>query len=271
MTRLNSVKQPLVFIKTHKVGGTSLRLLLERNVNELGGKILIPFGSGKGSELKAYRRHRFDEVLGEDYVAEEVFSDFDAPYDFSGSHLPYDEKFFDYMLPGARFVTFVRDPLERAVSHFYYHGGEDFNAWFMANCDQASLRFAPDNTRVINYFSWWLGLESEQTITPELLRDRFLFIGIQESFAESVAVLGRLLQWPVRNMTYSYERHNSNKPTRQLSEEVIIRFRELNGRDYALYAIARDLLRQALNRFLPELEADVTFLQRNILPSRPGI
>jgi hypothetical protein len=86
-----------------------------------------------------------------------------------------------------------------------------------------------------------------------------------------VAVLCRLLQWPVRNMTYSYERHNSNKPTRQLSEEVIIRFRELNGRDYALYAIARDLLRQALNRFLPELEADVTFLQRNILPSRPGI
>ena len=242
-----------------------MRLMLERIAAGQGRRILSPFGTGEGAPLKPFRRQRMDEVLGADYDPLVSFPSLVPPYHLSCSHLAYDNRFFHQMVPGAQFITLLRDPFERAVSHFYYHGGRDFDAWYLEHHGEPGLLFSSDNVRVNNYFTWWLGYDEQEDISPEALDQRYTLIGLQERFTETVAILRRLMNLPVEDFRFSFERI-SNWRSQTPSEETRQLFMARNRSDYELYTLARELFEEKLRDFGPTILEDVEFLDHHTLP-----
>jgi hypothetical protein len=170
-------------------------------------------------------------------------------------------------LPGdARYVTILRDPVERTLSHYFYlvappsKAGSTVAAglglvppWLPAPSPELTLDecltergYIPDNlqTRML------CGLASPYEPLPadalerakRNLRERFAFVGTTERFDELLALMNLQLGWP----TVAYKRARSN-PTRPAVDADLVRIAgERNALDRELHAYADELLDDAL-------------------------
>jgi hypothetical protein len=133
-------------------------------------------------------------------------------------------KVADYrpLLPGVEFATFLRDPFDRAVS--------EFNHFVKHHRYKPSFRMFIDSKRFRNRQSVYIeGVPLEA----------FTFVGLHETYAEDIARLAarmgvRIAPRKVNLGNYAdvdkavlWERHGAH-------------FREINARDYALVAWARE-------------------------------
>jgi hypothetical protein len=188
----------------------------------------------------------------------------------------------DRLPTDARYVTILRDPIERTLSHYYFfvrppaERGERAWAglvppWLQQPSPELTLEeclteggFIPDNlqTRML------CGLVSPYDPLPPSaleqaehnLRKRFAFVGTTERLEEFLALLNLELGWPA----VAGERSNAN-PGRlrkeDLAPEVLRVVEERNALDRQLHASAAELLAEALARRGPELELELDVLR----------
>jgi hypothetical protein len=191
------------------------------------------------------------------------------------------------LLPAeTRYLTMLRDPVERTLSHYGYlvrhYFSRDRSArvkgagvvppWLTRPSRTPTLdeclmdrSYIPDNlqTRML------CGLVSPFDELPphaldqakRNLLDRFAYVGTTERLEEFVALLNLDLDWPA----VAYKLYN--KSTRRLSREELpahtLRYiEERNALDRELHAHAGDLLERALERAGPELELELEVLRR---------
>ena len=167
---------------------------------------------------------------------------------------------FDY-----RHFTFLRDPVDRVVSHYYYE--------IQQNHIDASVTLETfvreDLSRSCNVQTALLGgLELKRsveglTLTRDLYTDALLerakanlrlhaAVGLTERFDESLLLLRHVFQWKWPRMLYVRKNVGHLRRTRPAMPESSLRLiRRYNELDLALYRYAQDLFEQQVAQHLP--------------------
>lgn len=147
---------------------------------------------------------------------------------------------------GWRYIVFVRDPLQRAMSHYHF--------WKRTDDSQHRVwqRFTRENWSLERFL---LSPEHENFMSQYLWRfpiSNFDFVGITEHFEESIRLLGQAFP-ALEGLAFRME--NSN-PGKAIEEKYVVpsdlakEFRERNAMDYAIYEQALLLFEQQKQRFM---------------------
>jgi hypothetical protein len=183
-----------------------------------------------------------------------------------------------HYLPAARYLTILRDPVERALSQVWYfkagHGAGQVPPGLPQPSPDLTLEeivargYVPDNlqTRML------CGIVSPfEALPPDALErakrtlsERVAYVGTAERFDEFLALLNLELGWP----TLPYERKRVNPLSRGragISTAELRGLEEANALDRELFGHADELLTGALESAGPALEEELEVLRR-VLP-----
>ena len=150
---------------------------------------------------------------------------------------------------GTQFLTILRDPVERVISHYYWNRAR--SSRFRKTLEDAVIGGSvPDNlqTRVLAAQMPPFG-EATDEMLEEALRSlkRITVVGLTERFDESFVLATRSLGW--RRMLYRKENVTPDrKPQDEISSKAIDLIQRYNALDIELY-------RSATKRFEREVES----------------
>lgn len=172
------------------------------------------------------------------------------------------------LVPHGRFITFLRDPVARAVSQFksWHDPAKMTPEWWtimtaderklfewiydasfeeFVTSDHPAIRKALSNPMTAFLSSSGMGDDVESALTN--LRNRFAFFGIRERFAESIGLLRSAFPWlgPYQ-LPRSAENH-SRIVVGEITPATHSRLVSLNDADLALYEAATSLFAERMH------------------------
>ena len=140
---------------------------------------------------------------------------------------------YDQALPGALKITFLRDPIRRLVSHYYY--------WKSKPSLPNSLHrtFVEKNASLLEFAEFPI---MQNVYTKTFLRghtlDQFAFVGICENLAEDIQRLRRQLGWPEVVLPRANRTEHPEYKAHSLDQVVEAKLRKLNEADVDVYRTA---------------------------------
>jgi hypothetical protein len=279
---VTAVGSPLQLVLVHipKTAGTTLGSLLLHHYGDryqrvdMSGVHVRPTGDGLEvlrhlADGTAERLDRFELRDGVEVVS---------------GHAPVG--LLDLLPPAERYVTILRDPVERTLSQYYHLLGRRAawrHEWLPAPTPELRLSdaigersYIPDNlqTRML------CGVPAvEHPLPPDALdrakrelRERFSYVGTTERFEELVALLNLDLGWPT--VAVERARVNAARPRgHDVPVEEIRLAEEANALDRELYLEAGRLHDERVARSDEELqnELEVLRLARLRRAGEPGV
>ena len=244
----------LIFLHIPKAAGSTLHPVLERHTRKRSYRtITLPEQLEAFKCLPAHERHRIRLLKG---------------------HMPFGMHAF--LKGGSRYITLLRHPAERVVSHYYYvkrqpgHYLHPHLARGMSLADFASAGLSGelDNGQVR------LLSGHDQDIpcgacTPDLLEiakrhieQHFAVAGLTEQFDESLVLMAIELGW---NWTPYYLNRNVTKEkpvAKQIDPVALKAIEQANPLDFELYDWASQRFQDQLARRQPEVDARIAQLNR---------
>ena len=195
-------------------------------------------------------------------------------------HVPY-AALREYLPADARYMTFLREPIDRALSHYYRHIHVDESKDDLADRikqyeDEGAARASSLEEAIVEMRQIQLRdfctrfLSDSRSPTGELpasaldeakanLRE-FAFVGIQERFEESIVLLQRTFGLGL--LPYWNRHVNVLRPgIEEISAEQRALLEEHNQLDLELYAFASELFEEAIAAAGDAFAADVERLQ----------
>jgi hypothetical protein len=162
-----------------------------------------------------------------------------------------------FMPPDTRFFTFLRDPVERVISHYYQYRRMQDSPIHALAMRSSLLQWVRDcgiddmdngQTRhLAGAMSLPCGEVSPATLEQAKanLASRFVVVGITERFDESQILLHRTFGWPYRR--YPKRRVGTNRVQRtEVDAEVLKEIENCNRFDLELYRFASELFEKEL-------------------------
>ena len=212
----------IISVHVPKTGGTTFKHVLQQH---FGDKMLLDYGDAplKGrnlftSYLNTVRRIPKACLLARRYEC--IHGHFlPVKYSFAGMH--------------NKFTIWLRDPVEREFSRYYYRRRNGVNHSWDEFCKIGIFH---------NYYAKWLwGFNL----------NRFDFIGIMENYNNSMRVFGRMFGIECPEQPGKLNR-NLDKDDNQYQVDPKIRqfLRDVNRIDYQIYARAQELNRLLEDRYL---------------------
>ncbi len=220
----------VVFVHIRKTAGTTMRRIIQRQYKRRNTRMVRNYFVEPDRSLEMARTFAAEPPRGLRALHGHMLFWPDLPWP-----------------AGTRFFAFLRDPVERTISHYYWL--RERSAKFETPLEDALVDgLIHDNlqTRVIAGEMPFVA--AEETLERALANlDRLTAVGLTERFDESVVLLGRVLGW--RPMVFSTENVTANRPPREtFGPETIELVERYNALDLELY-------RQATARFEREVEA----------------
>jgi Sulfotransferase family len=265
----------LLFLHVHKTAGTTLHRIIEREYNPFhiytieGARIEWSIDHLKKLPLR--RRAALQVVKG---------------------HMSFG--LHEQLPQPSTYITFLRDPVERCISSYYYSKGNRFNPFYKRiaaeNLDLRSfLDIAPWNNNLQcktiagidrrEFRPWelfrqmtrpgeapadrsqdrWSNTETLER-AKENLRHYFGFVGLTERFSHSLILLKHLFGWKVSS--YSSYRKSRNRPkTAALDAGVLAAVEERNRYDRALYEFGKKMFESMLEQASVDFEKEAAALR----------
>jgi hypothetical protein len=193
-------------------------------------------------------------------------------------HLPYSARsLFPAQSP---FFTFLRDPIDRAVSHFCYfsereHGAgmslaDALAAWDAASPESQAL--LPDNlqTRMLSGFDLDAPASRDMLDAAKRHLRECDVVGLTERFHESVSLLHHVYGWKLLAIPSRRVRTHQRPSVGALEPGVVAGLRRLNALDEELYEEGVRHLEAAMARYGDALARDVEALRRARHDGAPG-
>jgi len=190
------------------------------------------------------------------------------------------------MPPDARFITMLRDPVQRVISHYYHYRREEVSPIHPLAMRSSLLQWVRDcgidemdngqTRRLAGAMSLPCGQVSSKTLEQAKanLTSKFAVVGLTERFDESQILLHRAFDWPL--FRFSARNIGSNRPQRiEVSEEVLKEIEICNRFDLELYRFAFELFEKNVNRIdmaseLAALKAAPEYVAPVVEPARPA-
>jgi len=233
----------LIFVHIPKTGGTTLDQVLNR---EAGGNVYWLSGGARDAmdrlaEMPVEESTRFDLYAG---------------------HLPWG--LHTAIAAPCRYVTMLRHPVERLVSHYYHVHGEPGHRSYkqIVEGGMSLLDFVTSDItlEVDNLQTRFVaGLEANDAApldgctellletALENLQESFAGFGVQEYFDESLLLLHDALGW-AHQPFYVSQRVNASRPRhREISDEVREAITRRNQLDIRLHAWATERAKAAID------------------------
>ncbi len=188
------------------------------------------------------------------------------PQDLIAGHVPYG---IHRDLAGhCRYFTILRDPIERVVSHYFYHRArypESHPASLSLKEFLLSDHPIADSNRQVRFLAAAdpkSNPEAALATAKKRLRNDFAVFGLTEKFDESLLLFRRRLGW-TRVPFYVSRNVNSDRPsTEELPRDAVGAVRAQNQLDLALYCFARERFETAWEKIGRELEQELRRFQR---------
>lgn len=182
-------------------------------------------------------------------------------YTFVEGHVPYGLHYFTNR--EVKYITFLRDPIERAVSYYFFIKDSDINVYkhpLRDYADSVSLRefyenrrFQNQQTRFIAGFlsdriypiNSYLSLEKPllEKAVNNLYKHYFCF-GILEKFEQSIALFQQRLGWET-TVEVAHQKKTSKRPkVSELDTATLQSLKQAHSLDFYLYDFAVKLLEE---------------------------
>ncbi len=150
----------------------------------------------------------------------------------------------EYMSGKTDYITFMRDPIERVISYYYYVKRKPHHKLYQRNLfkDGMSLyefvtqiKQADINNGQIRFLSGIQDTEEHMLEKAlENIENHFSFVGTTEKFDESLAILQKMYQW--KTPYYSVENKTNNRPlTHDIDAKTLEAIEHHNAGDIAVY------------------------------------
>jgi hypothetical protein len=227
----------LIFLHLPKTAGSTLARVIERQYP--AGAVLPLYDSATGEEIRSIpddRMRRLRVVMGHFYFGAHRFASRPATY-----------------------VTVLRDPIERVISHYYYVRREPTHylydaaqelslADYVRSCNLAEPN--NDQTRLLcGEYQGAIPTTCTDPMLPlakENLREHCAVVGLTEDFDRSLLLIKRRLGW--RYPFYERQNVTSGRPRRtDLPADTLRVLQAYNRLDIELYDYAKALFQEQVS------------------------
>ncbi len=239
------------------------------NTSSLDYLIHIPKSAGMSLQALVRRRYKKKNELRLIYTQKENDEGFDDHDDLKIVMGHYRFGFHKYNPRPYKYHTFLRNPLDHILSHYYYIQDHPEKFEFLESEELSLMEFAQSpygnnlQTRFISGIDSIKGKERECLYVAKCnLVKKFETIGLTEEFDRSILLLAKNLNWPIAY--YTFENKGKAKVKRKaLTQKEKANLESLLKYDIELYAFAKELYRNQLNKN-PEIEQKIkTYLLAN--------
>lgn len=255
----SSPRTNIVFLKTHKTGGSTLQNIFLRFADHRNLTIAL---SRRGHVL-GYPR-TFTKAFQEGIL----FYSNKWVYDMVTHHTVYDKNMKNYLANDAVFVSILRDPVTTLESYFRYFELEKRIKTSMKFSRQDPLEYFLDvslrtnqdfrNLKLRNQQLFDFGLKYEDITNKyrinETIREvenSFHLIMIAEYFDESLILLKHLLNWKIEDLIYLKQNVRVDKLKSPISKELRKKINIYNEGDWLLYNHFNKTFWKKVNQFCP--------------------
>lgn len=232
----------LAFIKTHKTGSTTLRLIVDmygyyRNLSYMLNK--KDSKSGHIRNMKISRKNLLPPIN----VTSGDYDRYIHNFDMCSVHYKYDRNMLDLVMKnGSKYITILRDPVTHFVSAFVFFGTakkvagvtmeDKINNWMTKPGESTML----NNNQMLD-----LGFSKAKFSNPENVSNyiervarEFDLVLLTEYFDESLILLRKMMCWSYDDILYLKQnvRSGDKKPLHQTVQNKI---RRHNAVDVKLY------------------------------------
>lgn len=176
-------------------------------------------------------------------------------------HMPYG--LHEYLPQPSKYITVLRDPVERVVSQYFYikknkHNplhdklmssglgiGDFIKSGMSVGLNNGQTRFLSGDFDQMPF-----GSNDEALLARvlESLESKFLWIGLTERFDESLLILARLLGWKRKPFYIRENVSKIRKRSDELDSDDIAVIKEYNRLDIALYEYANRRLQAEIDK-----------------------
>ncbi|KAM4530062.1 galactosylceramide sulfotransferase [Odontesthes bonariensis] len=261
---------PVVFLKTHKTGSSTVQNLLFRLGDKEGATFAFPSYSYQFSYPDKFKAEFVDEL-----------PQHSSHFDILCSHMRLDvEELEQLMPPNTIYITILRDPVQTFESVFSYYtfsvpaflsvkkaaettGRRSALSVFLESPESFWDPEDPDNGLGKNPMSFDLGLDSQHWNTSRsVLQETFHLVMITEHFDESLVLLGAMLRLELEDLAYVRLNTRSSINVSPLDEMTKARIRAWNSLDVLLYDFFLQVFREKSEQHgLERLRRDVAQLR----------
>lgn len=182
--------QIVIFVHLPKTAGTTLRYIIERNFDK---KTIFTI-DGKDSQKSI---NLFNSLGSSDKAS---FSLIEGHLEFGAiKYLPHKK---------IKYITFVRDPVERVLSYYSYILSDSYRRPWAKNAESMSLKnylLSRQDGSIDNHQTRWIagnvkweyGACNEEALerAKNNIINHFHFVGITEQFDRSILLMSKLLGW----------------------------------------------------------------------------
>ncbi len=262
----------LIFQHLAKTAGTTLGNIFRRNFPPEEQLPLEP-----GTAVSSLGTWLVDDVRG---AVESLPPETLDGLRFVGGHVGFG---IHALLPRpAKYVTLLRDPVDRLISGFYYSISDSEEAAreevtfeeYIFRKRHYDLGLNDSQLRVISGLPDLDPIEATRTekarpVTEadfahvrQNLESHYLLVGLTERFDEFLVVLCRLLGWNLADAVYVRQNATSSRPRRdQIPHHVIAEAERHDAFDRRLYALAQNIFDEKVEAYGPSFREDLAFFR----------
>ncbi|EGD78149.1 hypothetical protein PTSG_09025 [Salpingoeca rosetta] len=228
-----SAMLPVAFLKFHKVGSTTVSLVLER-LAELSGKKLCGRAEAFFDSLpcQVWTTHDTELVMGVGGAHGLRF--------FVGSH--------------AVAVTVMRNPIDRLMSRYYYDKVLEGDSTNTIPSHSELRQWLDDNEQEKDHYTRVL---SRGTMDVEDAKEELKdidVVGVTDKMDELLVLLAFRMRVPLQHLTYKRQKVVEGRPRmNQLPPDLLALLEQSCLRDMELYRAAQTMNRAAIDK-IPEFE-----------------
>lgn len=223
-------KKLVISVHIPKTGGSSFLELLKLIAEEV---FYLDYGSGSFAPTALYLRGRRIEQTFES------IKDVESLPGRSVIHGHFRIGRYLERFPHASYVTWLRDPVERIASHYFFWQREAYTSGLMA--DPLCNKVITEKMTLLQFAEWETARNRQTLFLQPTGPAHCDFIGITEEYDRSVELFQRLF-CPQINLVAQVERRNPERvgSTYELDPHVRARILELNEMDTATYREGRE-------------------------------